>query len=87
MHHAIARRGTSLHADRANNLRKDRDAIEAMAGVLEGKPLVFASGIGGVVRGRPVTEPALDAPDRAGNEAFALADKGLLDDLRQGAYF
>jgi nucleoside-diphosphate-sugar epimerase len=69
-------------ADRANNLRKDREALVAMSEVLEGKPLVFASGIGGVVRGRVVTEddvPALDAPDRAGTEAniLALASRGV----------
>jgi len=65
--------------DRANNCRKDREAIEALGGVLAGseRPLVITMGLGSYRPGTATTEddtPATDAGGgRGASELVALA--------------
>ncbi|MEJ7598757.1 MAG: SDR family oxidoreductase [Kofleriaceae bacterium] len=66
-------------SDRTNNCRKDREAIEAIGGVLVGsdKPFVMTSGIGRLDPEGPATEEhaqtAENAGERAASEILALS--------------
>ena len=69
--------------DYAGANRTDRAAIEAIGAALKnsGRPLVIASGVGTVAKGRPATEDDPSAPDidrsAAATMTLTLAEKGV----------